>query len=78
MKTLDIKVTGTHCPSCSMLVEMTLDDLEGVEAASCDHASGRTTVTFDETKLDEARLTEAVQAAGYGASVVTTPEGASR
>jgi Cu+-exporting ATPase len=69
MKTLDISVTGTHCPSCSMLIEMTLDELEGVHEASCDHATGRARVTFDETSLDEGTVVKAIEAAGYGASV---------
>lgn len=69
MKTIEIRVTGTHCASCSMLIEMTLDEMSGVHEVACDHASGLTKVTFDETAVDVAQLLSAIEAAGYGASV---------
>lgn len=70
MKKLDLQVTGMHCPSCSMLVEMTLEELDGVEAVACNHATGLTTVTFDETTVEPAALEGAIEAVGYGATVV--------
>ena len=78
MKELEIQVTGMHCPSCSMLVEMTLDEIEGVEEVACGHATGLTTITIDECTVDAAALVQAIEAAGYGASVLTEQQEATR
>ena len=29
--------TGMHCPSCSMLIQMDLSELDGVQAVTVDH-----------------------------------------
>ena len=68
--TKTFNATGMHCPSCSMLITMDLEDLDGVEAVKCDHATGKTVVTFDETKIDPTRIRQAIVDAGYGAELV--------
>lgn len=42
MNTISIKTTGMHCPSCSMLIEMDVGELPGVEAVRAAHADGVT------------------------------------
>jgi copper chaperone CopZ len=44
---MNLKTTGMHCRSCSTLVDMTLGDLEGVEASQTDHETGDTNVRFE-------------------------------
>jgi copper chaperone CopZ len=60
-----LNVSGLHCASCSMLIEMTLGDVPGVESVKCSHATGETTVEFDATTVSLRQLKEAVQSAGY-------------
>lgn len=60
---------GMHCPSCSMLIEMTLTDLAGVEVAASDHRSGVTEVTYDTAILTDEKIVSEIEAAGYSARV---------
>jgi copper chaperone CopZ len=69
ISTVKIKTTGMHCPSCSMLIQMTVGELDGVESVSSDHRTGETDVTFDPAKVDADRIVEEIRRAGYGAEV---------
>ncbi|GAB4288083.1 MAG: hypothetical protein Kow0067_13590 [Coriobacteriia bacterium] len=65
------KTTGMHCQSCSMLIQLTLQDLEGVEAADVDHRTGMTEVVFDDAVLGDTDIVAAITKAGYGAEPAT-------
>ena len=69
--TVRLKTTGMHCNSCSMLVQMTVEDLPGVAAVTCDYPSSLTEVTYDPDQLDVGQIVEAVVNAGYGAEVAS-------
>ena len=62
-----LKTTGMHCRSCSMLVDMTLDDLDGVESSETDYVSGDTKVSFDAEQVSVDDLVAAIRSAGYDA-----------
>lgn len=61
--------TGMHCQSCSMLVQMDLEELDGVESAVSDFRTGMTEVTYDPDAVSVESLVNAVAAAGYGAEI---------
>jgi copper chaperone CopZ len=67
--TLSVKTTGMHCPSCSMLVEMTVGELAGVASVSSDHRTGDTQVTYDPAVVSPEEIVGAIRQAGYGAEV---------
>jgi len=70
MNSIQLKTDGMHCPSCSMLIEMNVSDLPGVESVRASHADGKTTVVFDpDTTTVEAIVAE-IKTAGYDAVVV--------
>lgn len=66
MVTKTYTLSGLHCSSCSMLIEGDLEDL-GAQAAVNYH-SQTMQVTFDEQKVSERTITEAVKKLGYGIS----------
>ena len=68
-ETVRIKTTGMHCNSCAMLIQMTLDDVDGVESAVADVASGVTEVVYDPDRVAPAQLAAAIEGAGYGAEL---------
>ena len=68
--TLEIKTSGMHCSSCSMLVTINLEDLDGVQAVECDHATGATSVTFDESTVGRDAILDTIREAGYDAELV--------
>lgn len=68
--TKQFRTTGMHCPSCSMLVQMDVSDLAGVESVTSDHRTGITEVTYDDAKIQPSDIVGAIQKAGYGAEPV--------
>jgi copper chaperone CopZ len=62
--------TGMHCPSCSMLIQMDLADLEGVASATSDHRTAITEVTYDDAVTGADDIIGAIIKAGYGAELV--------
>lgn len=69
--TVRLATTGLHCRSCSMMVDMTVDELDGVSAVSTDHATGETVVTFDAEKISIDSIIDAIRGAGYDAAVAS-------
>jgi len=65
--TTRLATSGMHCSSCSMLVDMTLADLEGVSESKTDHATGETVVTYDESIVTLDQITDAIRSVGYEA-----------
>ena len=55
-------VQGMSCGHCELSVTEEVQELDGVTAASADHATGRLTVVGD---VDPAAVRGAVEAAGY-------------
>jgi copper chaperone CopZ len=65
--TARLNTTGMHCRSCSMMVDMTVEELEGVSAVRTDHATGETIVTFDDAQTGVDAIINAIRGAGYDA-----------
>jgi Cu+-exporting ATPase len=65
--TARLETTGLHCQSCSMLVQMELEDVAGVVAARSDFNTGMTEVEYDPAVATVDDLVAAVVRAGYGA-----------
>ena len=63
-----LAITGMTCASCAARIEKRLNRLEGV-VASVNYATEKADVAHD-PQVDPAALVEAVEAAGYGASLV--------
>ena len=64
-----LTTTGMHCMSCSMLIQMNVGEIEGVEAVKADLASGTTEVDFDPEKTDVDAIIAEIVKSGYGAEV---------
>lgn len=61
--------SGMHCRSCSMLVDMTVAELDGVESSESDSAAGSTVVAFDTDKVDAETIVGAIRSVGYEAQI---------
>ena len=64
-----LDVTGMTCSACSAHVEKALKKTPGVTDANVSLMTNCATVTYDESQVDEAALIQAVEKAGYGASL---------
>lgn len=68
-KTVILDVPGMSCAACPITVKKALSKVEGVEKAEVDYDKRQATVSFDDAKADEAKLTRATADAGYPSSV---------
>ncbi len=69
--TARLNTSGMHCRSCSMLVDMTVGELEGVADVTTDHATGETVVNFDSDQVTVESIIGAIRSVGYDAEVST-------
>ena len=60
----EIKVVGMHCPSCVKAVELSLEDVDGIDSAKADLDSGVTTITMS-GDVSDADINDAVEEAGF-------------
>ena len=64
-KSTVLKVPGMTCGHCELSVQEALDDLDGVERAKADHATGDVEVDYDEDKVSVEQMGEAIGEVGY-------------
>jgi len=65
MTRIEIAVKGMTCGGCERSVQAALSGLEGVTDAQADHTAERVRVSFDPEQVDEQRLREQIEQAGY-------------
>jgi copper chaperone len=63
MAEINLKIEGMSCHHCVMRVEKAISGLPAI--IQSDVAIGSAKVTFDEAKLNEKEVREAVEKAGY-------------
>ena len=64
-KTTVLKVPDMTCGHCELSVQEALEDLDGVERAQADHATGDVEVGYDEDKVSVEQMGDAIEEAGY-------------
>ena len=65
MTTKSFPIKGMHCASCVRLIERSLSRVDGVFSANVNLATERATVSFDPTKVDDQKISSAVNSIGY-------------
>ncbi|HTT92446.1 MAG TPA: heavy-metal-associated domain-containing protein [Acidimicrobiales bacterium] len=68
--TVELKITGMHCASCSALINETLADSPGVLKASVDLEPGLAVVAYDPRVVTLEGLVSMIAELGYGAALV--------
>ena len=69
MKNTEFSITGMSCAACSSFVEKTVNSLDFVENATVNLLKNSMTVTFDDEKITEEDIINAVKNIGYGAEI---------
>lgn len=64
-----LKINGMHCTSCSLSIDMDLEDLEGINKAHTSYAKQETEVEFDSNKISIEKIIETIAKTGYTANV---------
>ncbi len=65
MKEVTIKTSGMTCTSCEKAIIRALLKVDGITEARADYVTETTKVKYDESKVDIAKMKEAVEGAGY-------------
>ena len=63
MKNHELKIEGMSCGHCAVHVKKALSDLDGVEVELVEVGSAR--VWYDDTKINQKTLSDAIEEAGY-------------
>ncbi len=61
----EFKISGMHCPSCSLNIDSSLEDLPGVIEASTSYAKGITKIYYDPKQVQLNELKECLNQTGY-------------
>ena len=64
-KSTVLKVPDMTCGHFELSVQEALDELDGVERAKADHATGDVEVDYDEDKVSVEQMGEAIEEVGY-------------
>lgn len=62
---VQLKVTGMTCGGCENAVKRSLKMLDGVQDVSASHTAHSVGITFDDTKVTPAVITERIESLGY-------------
>ena len=73
MKTEKYDVTGMTCAACQANVERCVRKLDGVQSVEVSLLANQMTVSYDENKVGEKTICDAVEKIGYVASVPKAP-----
>jgi Cu+-exporting ATPase len=70
-----LPVQGMHCAACVRRIELTLVELDGVEAASVNLATASATIHYDPTRIDLGAVQRTIESLGFSvpASVPMQP-----
>lgn len=66
---LTFAVTGMHCSSCGLLVDDTVEEVDGVARSETDSRRGRTVVRADPAVASVESIVAAIADAGYQAEL---------
>lgn len=61
------KITGMDCASCAMNIELFLKRMDGIKNVNVNFAAAKASVEYDENKISEKKIVEAIKKLGYGA-----------
>ena len=67
MKTITLNIEGMHCGGCVKSVTRVLTELDGVQSAVV-QLEGKANITFDENRVNVAKLIEVIEDAGFDAT----------
>lgn len=62
---LSWSLSGMHCTSCAVNIDLTLEDLPGVKSANTNYAKSEVRVTFNPAEIQEAAIKKAIEGLGY-------------
>ena len=63
--TVQINIAGMTCTGCEETIKNGVTSLDGVQDATADYIQGQAWVTYDDARVSEKQLAEAIEQRGY-------------
>lgn len=63
------KISGMHCTSCALNIDLDLEEVEGVRKSNTSYAKQETVVEFDSDIIRTDKIMEIIKKTGYEATV---------
>jgi sulfite exporter TauE/SafE/copper chaperone CopZ len=73
MKSVDLTIKGMHCNSCAEIIRDEVLEMDGVEEAKVDYASGSGHISFDSDKTNTKEVIKRIEKKGYTCSIGNQP-----
>ncbi len=64
-KTINFKISGMHCTSCAVNIDLDLEELNGVKSAKTNYAKSITEIEYDPEVLSPDVLISTITKSGY-------------
>lgn len=61
------EITGMHCTSCAMTIDMDLEELPGIKKAQTSYAKMQTEVELDPDQVTDDLILQSIKKSGYSA-----------
>lgn len=71
IKNIKLKIEGMHCKSCAMVIKMGLEENIGIVLSKVSFEKGNAEVSFDDAKLNEQNIIDAITKTGYTSQILT-------
>ncbi len=68
-KNITLSVSDMHCPACVMRLQALEDDVPGILQVEASYKKQKMEVRFDDTRINETAIVEAIKKAGYSADL---------
>ena len=68
VKSLEVKIDGMHCDGCASTIQALLSHEAGIKSANVSFSKGSATVLYDPEETDPAKVTAAIERAGFRAT----------
>lgn len=65
MQNITLHLSGLHCTSCAINIDMTLEDLPGVKSSDTNYAKSELIVTYNPNLIDITRIKKEITSLGY-------------
>jgi Cu+-exporting ATPase len=65
MKHLVLKISGMHCTSCALTIDLDLEEVPGVHRATTNYAKSETVIDYNPDLVTPAQLKDLVAKSGY-------------
>lgn len=69
-KTINLKLSGLHCSSCSLNIDGELEELKGVISSNTSYAKQESVIVYDPNLVTPTKFKEIIEQLGY--TVIST------